>query len=227
MKKIIAALSLALLLAAGTANADMYIDMNIGSPQPNNASVSFDGVNSDPLIGSNISVAYLLGNETPSNSNTQIALQNAVLNFSTGAFVSLTGNTWTFGPGGTISVTGGSSIMGISPSSTLLTGSFNQATVTNLGSGMYQFDIAGGTFSDTKNNLIYSYLGLPLNTVCFGGLNLSFTPNINTTGDAIQSVNVLSGDIYNTPTPTTPIPAAAWLFGSGLMGLLGLKRRKA
>jgi hypothetical protein len=224
MKKIISVLGLALLLAAGTADADMYIDMNIG-PQSNNASVSFDGVTTDSLIGSNISVAYLLGNETPSNANTQIALQNAVLSFTTGAFTSRTGNTWTFGSGGAITVTGGSSIMGITPGSTLLTGSFNQATVTDLGTGMYQFDIVGGTFNDTKNSLIYAYLGLPQNTTCFGGLNLSFTPSIQTTGNAIQSINVLSGDVYN--TPATPIPAAAWLLGSGLMGLLGLKRRKA
>jgi hypothetical protein len=37
--------------------------------------------------------------------------------------------------------------------------------------------------------------------------------------------NVHGGDIQLTPTPT-PIPAAAWLFGSGLMGLAGVRRRK-
>jgi hypothetical protein len=35
---------------------------------------------------------------------------------------------------------------------------------------------------------------------------------------------IAQDQLFLTPTP---IPAAAWLFGSGLMGLIGLKRRKA
>lgn len=45
------------------------------------------------------------------------------------------------------------------------------------------------------------------------------------TGGQGQALPTLSFDVVNAPTPT-PIPAAAWLFGSGLMGLAGLKRRK-
>lgn len=90
MKKIIAAASLTLLLTAGTGNAAQYIDMNIGT-QSSNASVSFDGNNGDSLIGSNISVDYLVGNEMPSNSGTHVTLDNAVLNFNSGAFISRAG----------------------------------------------------------------------------------------------------------------------------------------
>jgi hypothetical protein len=33
-------------------------------------------------------------------------------------------------------------------------------------------------------------------------------------------------DIGTTPLPAVPVPAAAWLFGSGLLGLVGIARRR-
>jgi len=44
--------------------------------------------------------------------------------------------------------------------------------------------------------------------------------------------NDINGDIFGTPfgykatVSAVPVPAAVWLFGSGLMGLIGLKRKK-
>ncbi len=35
-----------------------------------------------------------------------------------------------------------------------------------------------------------------------------------------------AGDVTFTPTSAVPVPAAAWLLGSGLLGLAGLRRRK-
>lgn len=45
-------------------------------------------------------------------------------------------------------------------------------------------------------------------------------------GFSLQSVNgnVVSTDIVNT---AVPVPAAVWLFGSGLLGLVGVARRRA
>jgi len=37
-------------------------------------------------------------------------------------------------------------------------------------------------------------------------------------------VSAISGTVY--PTSAIPLPAAAWLFGSGLLGLIGIARRK-
>ena len=34
-------------------------------------------------------------------------------------------------------------------------------------------------------------------------------------------------DIDTTPLPAVPVPAAAWLFGSGLLGLVGIARRRS
>jgi hypothetical protein len=49
-------------------------------------------------------------------------------------------------------------------------------------------------------------LGYDLGTITFNGSTLSFTGN--------------------TATSPVPLPAAAWLFGSGLLGLLGIGRRR-
>jgi len=42
-------------------------------------------------------------------------------------------------------------------------------------------------------------------------------------GDFFTSDQIFSGDIVNQPVP---IPAAVWLFGAGLIGLVGVARRK-
>jgi len=36
----------------------------------------------------------------------------------------------------------------------------------------------------------------------------------------------LTGSGFVTGTPAVPVPAAVWLFGSGLIGLIGIARRK-
>jgi hypothetical protein len=45
---------------------------------------------------------------------------------------------------------------------------------------------------------------------------------INLVGNNLFAWAVRSGDV----PAVVPVPAAVWLFGSGLMGLLGLARRK-
>ena len=37
----------------------------------------------------------------------------------------------------------------------------------------------------------------------------------------------IEGTIASTAPSAVPVPAAAWLFGSGLLGLVGVARRKA
>lgn len=76
--------------------------------------------------------------------------------------------------------------------------------------------IAGSTFS---LGLFQDALGYtPLKT----GDGTLFTINLNADGTATTVIAADAG----TSVTSTPIPAAAWLFGSGLMGLVGLRRRK-
>jgi hypothetical protein len=55
--------------------------------------------------------------------------------------------------------------------------------------------------------------------------------NPSTTTAAISSTDAQGNAIFvvGTPNPNpvvTPIPAAAWLLGSGLMGLIGIRRKQ-
>jgi hypothetical protein len=58
--------------------------------------------------------------------------------------------------------------------------------------------------------------GSPMVAGPFGGFNANFD---------IQSMTVTS--ITPDPVAAVPVPAAAWLLGSGLLGLVGVARRKA
>lgn len=59
------------------------------------------------------------------------------------------------------------------------------------------------------------------------------TANYDSTASSVRVLNLTKGEHCNTTyaqdvlvaTPT-PIPAAAWLFGSGLLGLVGIRRKK-
>lgn len=44
--------------------------------------------------------------------------------------------------------------------------------------------------------------------------------------DSTYGWAVRAGDSFGVPIPEVPIPAAMWLFGSGLLGLVGMARRK-
>jgi len=58
------------------------------------------------------------------------------------------------------------------------------------------------------------------------GINrLLFTPQ--TGGNPPTLIDNFTFDSNSTTATPTPIPAAAWLLGSGLMGLAGLRRKKA
>ena len=98
-------------------------------------------------------------------------------------------------------------------------------TTTELFVGI--FEVAGGllagTFTDLKTiylldpgawdfsaNLIYTSGSL------MGGLTGGRLEGIGNTNDLVAKLG-----------PVVPVPAAVWLFGSGLIGLIGIARRKA
>ncbi|MEZ5541265.1 MAG: hypothetical protein R3F42_04400 [Pseudomonadota bacterium] len=82
-------------------------------------------------------------------------------------------------------------------------------------------------------SVLGSTLNLGQNTLTdsafsFGGLSFLFTINAGSTGypDTFTAFDVLviGGDVS---FAVVPVPAAAWLFGSGLLGLIGTARKKA
>lgn len=128
---------------------------------------------------------------------------------------------WRFGSGGSITITGGVQLQGstnIPAGTTLLSGTFDSAFVQDLGSS---FKVTFGSFTDTKHPDLLAYYGLAPSPF-EGALTLLFG-SVNTgVGDAFTSTSVFSGSVVNTPVP---VPAALWLFGSGVVAFAGLARR--
>jgi hypothetical protein len=151
------------------------------------------------ISGSNILIGSLIVDGTTTSNG--IYVVDALLNFDTSA--------------NTISIVGDIATLGIT-GETLLSGSFTSYSTTvipQLGGGQTEVFQAAGP--DTKSNTLLGLLGIPLDT------------QFDFFGFSIESANgsVVSTDIINTAT-AVPVPAAVWLFGSGLLGMVGIARRK-
>jgi hypothetical protein len=232
-KALIAAMALGLwvmgLLISQSAMA-VSLDFNIGAPT--SGSVSYAG-GGGALIGSNIEVDNVVGLSTPANANVPGFCLSCVLNFNTGGLINAGGpppsgsnnGWWRFGSGGTITITGGVDLQGVSTDialgSTLLNGSFNSAFVQDL--GLQGFKVTFGTFFDTKHPDLLAYYGLTPGTPFQGAFTLLFESANPGVGGAFTSASIFSGNVVNT---VVPLPAAALLFCSGLIGLAGALRKK-
>lgn len=100
-----------------------------------------------------------------------------------------------------------------------------------LGTGELNLSLAPGSHLENSQNLSFGYLALPLPGVtpptgvtsfdadALGEYN--FGIEVRQNGQAIGAVAM------DVQVEAVPIPAAAWLFGSALLGLGAIKRRKA
>ena len=204
----------------------MELDFNLSAPT--SGTISYDGTGGG-LIGSNIEVDNVVGLFTPANSGITSLCISCALNFTSGTLSNSGGANannngwWSFGSGGSITITGGIQLQGspdIPLGSTLLSGTFNSAFVQDLGS---QFRVTFGSFSDTKHADLLSYYGIAPSPFS-GALTLLFGATNGGVGSAFTSTSVIGGSVVNTPAPV-PVPAGLWLFASGIVALAGLARR--
>lgn len=207
----------------------MAVELDFNISAPTSGTISYAGSGAD-LIGSNIEVDNVVGLSTPANPNVTSLCVSCVLNFTSGTLTGAGGPNpnnngwWSFGSGGGITITGGVQLQGgtdIPLGSTLLSGTFNNAFVQDL--GVQGFKVTFGSFSDTKNASLLSYYGLTPGTPFQGALTLLFASTNTGVGDAFTSTSIFSGTVVNAPVP---VPAAAWLFGSGLVWLMGMRARR-
>jgi hypothetical protein len=207
----------------------MAVELDFNISAPTSGTISYDG-SGGGLVGSNIEVDNVVGLSTPANNNVTSLCLSCVLNFTSGSLTGAGGpppsgannGWWSFGSGGTITITGGVQLQGstdIALGSTLLSGTFNSAFVQDLGS---QFKVTFGSFTDTKHIDLLAYYGLTPSPF-EGALTLLFGSVNSGVGEAFTSTSVFSGNVVNAPVP---LPAAVWLFGSGLVSLLPVIRRQ-
>ncbi len=145
-----------------------------------------------------LTIAYNLGTDTASGAN--ITMQP----FTIGTDV-ITGASLTFG-----FVNGDGALLVTRGTQVLFSGDISDATIIpiTIGGVLRYYQIAGSVDP--------SKVGLPLYTFDFGQLNVTFKPGGSFNGGYFQTFG----------ESKTPIPGAAWLLGTGLFGLIAVRRRR-
>lgn len=117
---------------------------------------------SAPLVGSNIVVTQVEGEPTPMNSGTSYTITDGSLNFTSGAYNGTPGSTWSWGSGGSLSLTG--CIAGITAPScngsnnvVLVSDNFTNVLISTVnGSNKVTF----GNLTGTINSTVAAYFGI-------------------------------------------------------------------
>jgi hypothetical protein len=84
---------------------------------------------------------------------------------------------------------------------------------------------SAGTLLDAINDLGYNTLSLSGNGDVISYMTITGYGGLNGLTSLTYSYDGIT-DGHNTGIPSVPVPAAVWLFGSGLMGLFGVAKRK-
>jgi hypothetical protein len=227
MRKLMVILAMAMVLGgafATSAQAHANFDFFINPPQTG-ASISYAG-GANPLIGEDIIVTGVFVTGAPQN-NGSYDIANGILDFTTGNFSSSDPLHWNFAPGGNFDFSGDILNVGGNPSTAIaLNGQFTSAIVAQT-LPITANHVVIGEYTDIKSDSLLELFGQIGENPWVGALNLSFRtataigPGADGSLVDFTSVSVGSGDFTN-----VPVPPAVWLFGSGLLGLAGLRFRR-
>jgi hypothetical protein len=207
-----------LTLTVGANAASISFDEGVGVQD---GTISYDGTGG-ALVGAGIDFYTVLGDSTPSNSGVVLSCVGCELNFTTGAYSSALGSSLFFGSGGTFTVTGqlfdGATSVA---SGTLVSGSFvdsPNATVF-LGSAIF-----AGFGEDEKNQDLLDFYGITAPSFTFASAEVALGTCSALGSSGGFACDVQDADLVN--TAVVPLPGAAWLFCSALLGLSAVPRRR-
>jgi hypothetical protein len=223
MRKLMVIMAMALVLCgamAMSAQAQVY-DFNIAHPQDTPGLVSYAG-GATPLVGTNLVVDSVdVFGSTGALPDGTYTIDGGLLNFTTGNFNNAGAFTYVFDAGGSVTLVGtlgADAPVGVGTPIGMF-GNFSAAAVVSQNTDPDTTHVGTFNFTDEKNPEFAALIGLtnPL----IGDIFLGFVTDSVSPGDPFDSTRVNGFRVHN----TVPVPPAVWLFGSGLLGLIGLRRK--
>jgi len=203
------------------AQAYDIIDFDIPHSNPG-ASIAYGGLGG-PVVGADIAIPELVL-ETVLGGVIQgpYPVNGGVLAFTSGNLSSTVDSlVWIFGPNsspGSITIYGGVPALGIANGTLLLSGTVTDAVAVSGG----QVDV---NCTDTKNTLLLSKLGYPPQTsIGRVALEGAMSPTGVVPPAGFSLIGVYSSGMSN--DVVVPLSPSILLLGTGLVGLLGLRRFK-
>ncbi len=105
--------------------------------------------------------------------------------------------------------------------------SFQNHTAGGTPLGVYDFLIDSNMHNYSGSfDLFANAAGIDTGIVGIDKLSISFFSAASRAGSAYSNATVHFDNVSVDTTSPVPLPAAAWLFGSGLLGLIGFSKRK-
>jgi hypothetical protein len=214
------ALAASLALTSLPALADATLDFQLGGS--GGGTINFAG-GTGPLVGKNIPIRLVSGNDTQLNSGTTLAITNGILSFTTGNLLSYAGGLMTFAGTGTYAIYGKIPSIGITSTATpLVSGTLSAATydVNYSGSSLFM-----GSGTDTKHPALISYFfNTPPLAWLFSGTVHAGKPVLLANNAFKQAVKATSVDFNNTAVPEV---GSILMLGTSLLATAYLVRRRS
>ena len=215
---------LALTMSAAPARADA-IDFNF---QNGSITSTAAGVVTGTVTSTSSSNTLSVARNISPNTSLGPFFFAGTFTFTTGSFSGGTGtqaNPFTWGPGGSVSVTTGGSaqtINGVSVAAgtALFTGSFSGTETATFNDSIAV--LVGPFVLGSVNSNLLTALGMGSQTTFRGSLSANLAITGFSANGLPTAANLSSGDLT---ISNTPEPGTLALFGSGLLGIAGLARR--